>query len=165
MSDKKFASRKQNIPVLAAVIGVVGVLAFLSRLPGVSADEVVRLATPFRFTTQTLPPPAVPPGTVFPVNKTAAHMQFYFYQIGASAALGDLDGDGLPNDLCLTDVRAKAMTVSPAPGTGDRYAPFTVDFGPLFDRVTEYPTVCRIADMNEDGLEDKIGRASCRERV
>jgi hypothetical protein len=81
-------------------------------------------------------------------------MQFYFYQIGASAALGDLDGDGLPNDLCLTDVRTKTITVSPVPGTGNRYEPFTLDFGSLVDRVTEYPTVCRIADMNEDGLED-----------
>lgn len=81
-------------------------------------------------------------------------MQFYFYQIGASAALGDLDGDGLPNDMCITDVRAKTMMVMPAPGTGARYAPFVIDFGALVDRVTEYPTVCRIADMNEDGLAD-----------
>jgi hypothetical protein len=155
MSDKKPGARKQNIQVLAAVVGVVGVLAFLARLPGVSADEAARLATTFRFSVQTLPQaPAPPGGVVFPVNKTAAHMPFYFYQVGASAALGDLDGDGLPNDLCLTDVRTKSMTVGPVPGTGDRYAPFTVDFGPLFDRVTEHPSVCRIADMNEDGLED-----------
>ena len=91
---------------------------------------------------------------MFPVNKTAAHMQFYFYQIGASAALGDVDGDGLPNDLCLTDPRAKSMTISPVPGTGDRYAPFVAEFGSTFDRITEYPTVCRVADMNEDGLAD-----------
>jgi hypothetical protein len=61
-----------------------------------------------KFSLQTLPPNPIPAGGVtFPVNKTSAHMGFYFYQIGASAALGDLDGDGLPNDLCLTDVRAK----------------------------------------------------------
>jgi hypothetical protein len=93
-------------------------------------------------------------GVVFPVNKTASHMRFYFYQIGESATLGDLDGDGLPNDLCLTDVRTKTAIVRPVPGTGDRYPPFVLDFGNLVDRVTEYPTVCRIADMNEDGLED-----------
>jgi hypothetical protein len=81
-------------------------------------------------------------------------MQFYFYQVGESAALGDLDGDGLPNDLCLTDVRAKTAMVRPVPGTGDRYAPFALDLGKLFDRVTEWPSVCRMADMNEDGLTD-----------
>ena len=54
------------------------------------------------------------------MNKTATHMQYYYYQVGESAALGDLDGDGLPNDLCQTDVRAKTAMVSPVPGTGDR---------------------------------------------
>lgn len=113
------------------------------------------LAARFKFSLQTIPPNPMPPGgAVFPVNKTATHMGFYFYQVGASAALGDLDGDGLPNDLCLTDVRTKTAIVRPVPGTGDRYQPFELDFGKFVDRVTEYPTVCRIADMNEDGLAD-----------
>ena len=56
-------------------------------------------------------------------------MQFYYYQVGESAALGDLDGDGLPNDLCQTDVRAKSAIISPVPGTGARYAPFKLEFG------------------------------------
>jgi hypothetical protein len=143
------------LQVLLTVIGVVGVLAFFARLPTSPPGETKRLAAHFDFAWQTLPPAPIPPGgVVFPVNKTATHMQFYFYQVGESAALADLDGDGLPNDLCLTDVRAKTMTVGPVPGTGDRYAPFAPDFGNLFDRVTEYPSVCRIADMNEDGLAD-----------
>src|SRR4029079_277315 len=49
---------------------------------------------------------------------------------------------------------AKGAEVRPVPGTGNRYATFTIDFGPLFDRTKEHPTVCRIADMNEDGLAD-----------
>jgi len=107
--------------------------------------------------TITLPPVPVPAGgVVFPVNQTVRHMPFYFYQVGESAALGDLDGDGLANDLCQTDVRAKSMRVMPAPTTGDRYPAFSVDFGQLVDRVTEYPSVCRFADMNEDGLADLL---------
>jgi len=152
---EKPAVRHPSLPVLLAVLGVVGTLAVFARLPDPPPGEAARLAARFRFSWQTLPPAPIPAGgVVFPVNKTAAHMQFYFYQIGASAALGDLDGDGLPNDLCLTDVRTKSATVSPVPGTGDRYAPFVLDFGNLFDRATEHPTVCRIADMNEDGLAD-----------
>ncbi len=156
MPDKKIPQqRKQNLQVLLAVFIVVGVLGVLSRLPGVSPAEARNLATRFRFTWEKLPPVPIPEGgVVYPVNKTAAHMQFYFYQVGESAALGDLDGDGLPNDLCLTDVRTKTAMVRPVPGTGNRYAPFALDFGKLFDRVTEYPSVCRIADMNEDGLAD-----------
>lgn len=152
--DKKIRQRKQNLQVVLAVVGVMGVLAVLARLPQPSAAEAASLSTHFHFAWQKLPPVPIPEGVVYPVNKTAAHMQFYFYQVGESAALGDLDGDGLPNDLCLTDVRAKTAMVRPVPNTGDRYAPFALDFGKLFDRVTEYPSVCRIADMNEDGLAD-----------
>jgi len=147
--------RKQNLQVILTVVAVCGALAFLSRLPHVSSEEAARLAKHFQFTWQTIPPTPVPPGdVVFPVNKSAAHLQFYLFQLGASAALGDLDGDGLSNDLCMTEPRAKSAMVKPAPDSGDRFAPFVVDFGPLVDRVTEYPTVCRIADMNEDGLAD-----------
>src|SRR5580658_6546609 len=144
----------RRIPVLLAVVVVVSALAALARMSSPPASEAARLAAHFHFSVQNLPPIPVPPGVVYPVNKTATHMQFYYYQVGESAALGDLDGDGLPNDLCQTDVRAKTAMVSPVPGTGDRYAPFTLDFGKFVDRVTEYPSVCRIADMNEDGLAD-----------
>lgn len=151
----KRATRQQNWRVVATVIGVAVVLGLLARLPGVAQDEVDRLKAHFSLTWETLPPNPIPAGgAVFPVNQTAKHMPFYFYQIGASAALGDLDGDGLPNDLCLTDVRSKTALVRPVPGTGDRYSPFDLEFGDFVDRVREYPTVCRFADMNEDGLID-----------
>ena len=147
-------AKYRRIPVLLTVVVVVSALALLARMPSEPVSEIARLAAHFRFTTENLPPIPVPSDVVYPVNKTATHMQYYYYQVGESAALGDLDGDGLPNDLCQTDVRAKTAMVSPVPGTGDRYKPFTLDFGKLVDRVTEYPSVCRIADMNEDGLAD-----------
>jgi len=155
VTDRNIPKRKQNIYVVIAVVGVVGMLAGFSRLPSPPPGEVARLASHFKLDWQYLPPAPMPAGgVVFPVMKKAKHIQFYLNLIGASAALGDLDGDGLPNDLCLTDMRAKSITVAPVPGTGDRYPRFTLEFGSLFDRVTEYPSVCRIADMNEDGLAD-----------
>lgn len=147
-------AKYRRFPVLITVVLVVSALAALARMPGPAAGAAARLAACFHFSVQELPSIPVPPDVVYPVNKTAKHMQYYFYQVGESAALGDLDGDGLPNDLCQTDVRAKTAMVSPVPGTGNRYAPFALDFGKLVDRVTEYPSVCRIADMNEDGLAD-----------
>jgi hypothetical protein len=155
VTDRKIPKRKQNIYVVLAVFGVVGMLAGFARLPSPPPGEVARLASHFKFDWQYLPPAPMPEGgVVFPIMKKAKHMQFYLNLVGASAALGDLDGDGLPNDLCLTDIRTKSITVGPVPGTGDRYPRFSLDFGPLFDRVTEYPSLCRIADMNEDGLAD-----------
>ena len=155
MLDRKSPQRKQNWQVVLTIVGVCSVLAYLSRLPSVSAGETASLATQFQFDWEEIPqPPSPPGGVVFPVNKTARHMAFYFYQVGESAALGDLDGDGLPNDLCITDVQTKSAMVRPAPHTGERYAPFTLEFGKLLDRVTQYPSVCRIADVDEDGLSD-----------
>jgi hypothetical protein len=155
MKDVATQPRYRALPVVLTVCGVVGTLAAFARLPGPPPGEAARLASRFRFAWQRLPATPMPAGgAVFGANKTAAHMQFYFYQIGASAALGDLDGDGLPNDLCLTDPRTKTVTVMPVPGSGNRYAPFVLDGGSLVDRVTEHPSVCRIADMNEDGLAD-----------
>lgn len=155
MPSSRLPQRRYNVQVVIAVVAVVGLLAGFARLPSASQNTRARLASRFQFSWNDLPAAPIPPGgVVFPANKHAAHMQFYLYQIGASAALGDLDGDGLPNDLCLTDVRAKSMTVSPVPGSGNRFPSFVVEFGKVFDRVTEYPTVCRIADVNEDGLED-----------
>jgi enediyne biosynthesis protein E4 len=155
VADRKIPKRKQNIYVVLAVLGVIGVLAGFSRLPSPPAGEVPRLASHFKFDWQNLPPAPMPPGgVVFPIIAKAKHYEYYLTMIGASAALGDLDGDGLPNDLCITDVRAKSITVGPVPGTGDRYPKFSLDFGPAFDRRTAYPSVCRIADMNEDGLAD-----------
>jgi hypothetical protein len=144
----------RSAPVIAVVLVVVAALAGLARMPGTSDDVTQKLASRFHFAVQQLPLIPVDADVVYPVNKIAKHMQFYYYQVGESAALGDLDGDGLPNDLCQTDVRAKKAMVSPVPGTGARYAPFVLDFGKYFDKVTEHPSVCRIADMNEDGLAD-----------
>jgi hypothetical protein len=147
-------AKYRRIPVLLTVVAAVSALAALARMSTPSVSEMASLAAHFRFTVDQLPAVPVPSDVVYPVNKTAAHMQYYYYQVGESAALGDLDGDGLPNDLCQTDVKAKTAMVSPVPGTGDRFKPFLLDFGKFVDRVTEYPSVCRIADMNEDGLAD-----------
>ena len=51
--------------------------------------------------------------------------------VGAGVALNDLDGDGLPNDLCSVDPRIDQVLVAPVPGTGARYAPFVLDPAPL----------------------------------
>ena len=144
----------RRTPVIITVLAVVAVLSALARIPDPPAGVTARLASRFRFSVEKLPLVPIPAHVVYPVNPMAKQMQFYYYQVGESAALGDLDGDGLPNDLCQTDVRAKSAWISPVPGTGARYSSFKLEFGKYFDPVTEYPSVCRIADLNEDGLED-----------
>ena len=70
-------------------------------------------------------------------------------------AAGDLDGDGLANDICLVDPRTDQVRIEPAPTTGDRYASF--DLRPArYDASKMAPMGCLIGDVNEDGLLDIV---------
>jgi hypothetical protein len=72
-------------------------------------------------------------------------------------ALNDLDGDGLPNDLCTVDPRVDQALVEPVPGTGARYPAFALDPSPLqYDARTTAPTGCLPVDLNEDGRMDLV---------
>ena len=79
-----------------------------------------------------------------------------FLAIGSAVALNDLDGDGLPNDLCLVESRTDQVIVAPVPRTGERYRPFTLDFQGHFTRERMAPTGCIPGDFNEDGLTDLL---------
>lgn len=142
-------------PARLAVALTCGVLAGLARMPSTSQREVDRLASQFRFTSYRITPPPTPAGGVtYGVNPWASQLQFYLHPIGGAVALGDLDGDGLANDLCHTDIRSKALAIAPVPGTGDRYPAFELAFDLPVGRENSWPASCKLADMNEDGLMD-----------
>ena len=147
----------RTAPARIAVIAVVAPLAFLARLPSVDSRTADELAHRFHFTQRIIPPPAMPAGgIVYSINPSAAHLKTYLHSIGASVVLGDVDGDGLPNDLCATDIRTKALVIEPVPDTGARYAPFELDLGLPEKRAASWPFECRLADLNEDGLMDVV---------
>lgn len=91
------------------------------------------------------------------VHPSLARIAGWISAVGASAALGDVDGDGLPNDLCDVDPRTDLVTLRPVPGSGDRYAPFVLSPAPLrYDAATMAPMGCLLADVNEDGWLDVV---------
>jgi len=142
----------------AVACGLIFALYLAARLPTISSTERARLAAQFRFVQTPLP---VVPGpeirSVRPVNPSIQHIAGWISTVGAGVALADIDGDGLPNDLCYVDVRTDQVIVAPVPGTGPRYKPFTLDPGPrLFDRSTMAPMGCLPGDMNEDGRMDLL---------
>ncbi len=57
------------------------------------------------------------------------HLRAYLSTLGASVALGDLDGDGLQNDVVYIDPRTDQVICGPVPGTGARYEAFALDPG------------------------------------
>ena len=89
------------------------------------------------------------------VSPSLQRISAWISSVGASVALNDLDGDGLPNDVCYVDPRIDKVVVAPVPGTPQRYAPFPLEPAPLrYDVATMAPMGCLPGDYNEDGLTD-----------
>ncbi len=145
------ATRLLALAILAALYG-------MARLPEPSEEERAALAARFGFERAALP--GVAGGlsrTVRPVHPRLSHIAAWISAVGAAVALNDLDGDGLPNDVCYVDTRTDQVIVAPVPGTGARYQPFALDPGPrLFDRATMAPMGCLPGDLNEDGRMDLL---------
>ncbi len=118
-------------------------------------EEEAALAARFRFTPITIPHPAgFFEREVRPVHPSMQRISAWVSAMGAAAALGDVDGDGLPNDLCHVEPRSDQVQVLPVPGTGARYNPFLLTPAPLPYDATMAPMGCLIADLNEDGWMD-----------
>src|SRR5437899_2445927 len=144
-------------PALGCVL--VASLYVLAAPPRLTPSERDRLAARFRFERSELPAlaGAGPHRTVRAVHPSLRHVAGWVSAVGAAVALHDLDGDGLPNDVCLVDPRTDQVIVAPAPGTPDRYPPFALTPGPLpYDERTMAPMGCLPGDFNEDGLADVL---------
>jgi hypothetical protein len=140
-------------------IALIVVFYYQARLPKLPGAERAALAARFRFTRLPLPelPPLVGPSfrTGRAVNPALANISAWISSVGAAVALNDLDGDGLPNDVCYVDPRTDQVIVAPAPGTPLRYDPFALNPSPLpYDPATMAPMGCLPGDFNEDGLMD-----------
>ncbi len=142
---------------LVAVALIAGLYGF-ARQPTLAPAERQALASRFAFEREPL---ATPAGnldrSVREVHPSFKDIRSWISSVGAGVALNDLDGDGLPNDLCSVDPRVDQVLVEPVPGTGARYATFVLDPRPLpYDARTTAPMGCLPGDFNEDGLTDLL---------
>lgn len=138
-----------------AAVGVIAALYGLVRLPEPSSAERASLAARFRFARFPLPTLAPSGRTRRGVNPALERISAWISSVGAAVALNDLDGDGLPNDVCCVDPRTDEAIVSPAPSTPARYKPFALYHAPLsYDAATMAPMGCLPGDFNEDGRTD-----------
>jgi hypothetical protein len=156
------ANRVSSLSRCATPLAALGLIAFcygMARFPSLPAAERAQLATRFRF--EKLPLPEVanhpPYKYVRDVHPSLRRISAWVSTLGAGAAMADLDGDGLPNDLAYVDPRTDLVTVCPVPGTGERYAPFTLNPAPLpYDAKRSAPMSVLVGDFNEDGLLDVL---------
>ncbi len=142
-----------------AGLALISILYGFARLPALPEGERQALAARFAFAR--LPLPTAPGDLgrgVRDVHPDYERISAWISSVGAGVALADLDGDGLPNDVCLVDVRIDRVVAAPAPGTGMRYALFTLDPDPALphDRRTMAPMGCLPGDWNEDGKMDLL---------
>jgi hypothetical protein len=144
----------RRIVALAAVTG----LYFAARLPQLPDAEREQIAGRYHFTGHALPEiPGHEHRTVRAVHPSLQHICSWISSVGAAVALNDIDGDGLPNDVCYVDPRTDLVTVAPVPGTPARYAAFDLNPAPLpYDPATMAPMGTLPGDYNEDGLEDVL---------
>lgn len=151
---KKFLAR-----YAAAVVAIAFIIPcyLMARFPCISAGDCMKLAVRFKFDRLPLAEVANHPPYKYvrQVHPSLSRISAWISSLGASVALADLDGDGLPNDLINIDPRTDLVTVAPAPGTGNRYAPFTLNPAPLpFNAGNTAPMGVLVGDFNEDGLAD-----------
>ncbi|QNE79613.1 RNA-binding protein (plasmid) [Streptomyces finlayi] len=150
--------RKQAPGVIALVL-MVG--TFYAVKPAESsASEKAEMAESFDLKPMAI---SMPGGyekqSVRKVNKAYKHIEAWISSVGAGVAMNDIDGDGLPNDLCVTDPQIDQVVVTPAPVPGREstsYAPFVLDPAPLPKSDIMAPIGCVPGDFNEDGAMDLL---------
>jgi enediyne biosynthesis protein E4 len=157
MNPQQSGFFRRNSTRLVAV-AVIAALYGFARQPTLPPAERQALASRFAFTRE---PFATPPGNldriVREVHPSFHDIRSWISSVGAGVALNDLDGDGLPNDLCSVDSRVDLALVAPVPGTGARYPMFSLDPAPLrYDARTMAPMGCLPGDFNEDGRMDLL---------
>ena len=141
-----------------AALALIAAFYFWARLPTLPSDERAQMVERFAFSQHALPQTAPRESrNVRAVHPSLERISAWVSATGAAIALNDLDGDGLPNDVCYVDTRTDRVIVTPAPWTGDRYAPFDLEPSPLIDVTAMVaPMGCLPADINEDGLIDVL---------
>jgi hypothetical protein len=91
------------------------------------------------------------------VNPALRHIDGWISSVGAAVALGDVDLDGRPNDLCMVDPRTDSVTIRRAPATPAAYPAFSLPIpaqGYAADTIA--PMGCLFGDLNEDGRTDVL---------
>jgi len=152
--------RRHLAQILA--LTVVCIAYSLARQPVLSKSERAALAARFHFSRQALPElsprwPGHAPQQIRKVHPSLKGIAAWVSSVGAGAALGDLDGNGLSDDVCYVDTRTDMVIVEPIPATGNRYEPVSLSPAPLpYNPNTMAPMGCLLGDLNEDGQLDIV---------
>jgi hypothetical protein len=160
MSDLSAKPRASSRPAQIVALLMVAICYFLARETTISGSEHRQLAARLKFSRFDLDVESFATDGLKSsraVHPSLQRISAWISGTGAAATLGDLDADGLENDLVLIDPRVDRVVVMPVPGTGQRYEAFVLDLDTLpFQSNAMSPTGTLIGDFNEDGLADVL---------
>lgn len=147
--------RKQTAGVVALALMLA---VFVAGRPTFASDEVkADLAGSYAFKPMAIAlPGGAPQQTIRKVNQAYKHIDAWISSVGAAIALNDLDGNVKDDDLIIVDTRTDQVIVTPAPGTGDRYEPFALGYGPLPMNHAMAPMGVVPGDFNDDARTDLL---------
>lgn len=160
---------KRHLPRAVVLIVLVS-LYMVARPATIAASEREGLARRFAFASVQLPEvPGPPVRYIRPVNPSLKRVQSWISAVGASVALSDIDGDGLPNDACYVDTRTNQVIVASVPtapvpnaavpagqAAAARYAPFALDLDAVPHDDTIAPMGCLAGNFAEGGATDLL---------
>lgn len=141
----------------ARLIGLTIVISLFAaaQLPANTLDPG-EMAARFAFESTTLDyDTGIPKRQTRDVHQSLQGIRPWISSVGAAAAIGDVDGNLKPDELCLVDTRVNKVLVVPV--LGKRFAPFVLEAPAGIEPArTIAPMGCLIADLNEDGLPDLL---------
>lgn len=149
---------RRTLPAQCVSIILLVVFGFLCSLPRIGTDAKQQLAQQFAFIGHEVPAHnAELPFLNYDVHPSLMHAVAWYSAFGAQVAIGDLDGDGLDNDVVHLDPRSGTVALMDFPSSkAARYPTQPLDLGPGVDGQRRFASCCRILDANEDGWNDLI---------
>jgi enediyne biosynthesis protein E4 len=150
----ELSSRRRVIPGVVAIALVVALWG-VARQPSISAAELQKVASPYKFVEM---PIAMPPGyhptqTIRQVNPAYYHLRSWISSVGAGIALTDVTGHGRDDGMCIVDPRTNdvIVTYTPTAPPQDRFTPFVLNPAPLPYDSSMAPMGCAPGDFTGDG--------------
>lgn len=138
---------KQKTVFLLALLWVILIYSIFNIPNYISKDTDI--SNEFSFSRHSIQTLNFPTKTIREVHPSLKRISGWISAVGASVSVGDIDGDGIDNDLCLVDPRTDKVSIH---SIENKYEPIILEISD--SRKSIAPTGCLFCDFNEDSLLD-----------
>ncbi len=154
-SSSKVFDRLKNLLVVILGIAFILIAWLFTKQSVMSAAETQEFKDRFHFTTTYLNDTNLRSRSIREVTPALKHINSWVSAFGASVGFGDIDGNGLPDDVCLVDPRDDSVRIVPV--EHQNYSSFELIPNSIpYSSVITAPMGCVPVDLNEDGWLDLV---------